>query len=242
MVPKNKHVTCTKCQKKVLTRDSLQCSLCKKIYDLKCAIMSEKLFDLMGRDSKAAWKCTMCRNKQSKHKITAGIAPKGTTRGTSTPSNSKTPYSPSGWVTPSSSRIPNDNTNTTLCSTDGKSIVDDESINLRETITTLSSENAYVTKRKPTSNCHSSLNLSGDTEFTHNTSFNSMPELSIREDNIKLQELELEISELKMKVLSADKEVEDLLIENCKLKQKIKDMEKKNRQYKNMYIETLSST
>lgn len=248
MAPKNLHVTCSKCLKKVLTKNSIQCSLCKATYDLVCSTLPEKLFDLMGKESKAAWKCTIClRNKQSKNKITAKIRPKGVTRDTSTPTNPKTSQSASIWSTPSTSQTqeqqnqPNDKNNTTLSTSGGKNTISDESINVHENTTPLP-ENEYVTKRKPITNRKYSLDLSDHTELTLNTSFNSMPDLSIRADNIKIQELELEISELKMKLLSADTEIENLLYENCKLERRMKEIEKKNRQYQNMYIESLSTT
>lgn len=64
MAPVNKNIVCAGCPTLIQTKQYLKCSLCSKTYDVNCAGLNEKLFDLMDRDRKDSWKCQECRNKE----------------------------------------------------------------------------------------------------------------------------------------------------------------------------------
>lgn len=52
--------SCSKCRIAITNRLYLICAICKKVYDLCCANVSEKLFCLMDVERKAAWRCNDC--------------------------------------------------------------------------------------------------------------------------------------------------------------------------------------
>lgn len=57
---------CAGCRSKILNKDYLNCAFCKLRYDLSCANISEKGFNLMNAANKTKWKCPGCRAKQPK--------------------------------------------------------------------------------------------------------------------------------------------------------------------------------
>lgn len=61
--PKGK---CAGCKTNITSKQFLCCSLCLSKYDLQCANMNEKIYLLLDKDRKAAWKCQACKNQQPK--------------------------------------------------------------------------------------------------------------------------------------------------------------------------------
>ncbi|CAG9783345.1 unnamed protein product [Diatraea saccharalis] len=61
MSPRQK---CAGCTNTLPKRDYIQCVSCKSMYDLDCANVSKKLFELMER--KDNWKCPLCVSKRPK--------------------------------------------------------------------------------------------------------------------------------------------------------------------------------
>lgn len=60
-------VLCAGCRNEITDRRHLKCVLCNGIYDLDCANVSEKRFyNTMSPESKALWKCPLCRSKEPK--------------------------------------------------------------------------------------------------------------------------------------------------------------------------------
>lgn len=54
---------CADCRKPLPKRENLKCMTCKKVYDLECARVSEKLFNIMER--KDQWSCPDCLTRSS---------------------------------------------------------------------------------------------------------------------------------------------------------------------------------
>lgn len=57
---------CSGCRQNLPKRDHLTCSACKRTYDLLCANVYDKRFDLMSNDSKNNWICQLCRCNKPK--------------------------------------------------------------------------------------------------------------------------------------------------------------------------------
>ncbi|KAJ2944161.1 hypothetical protein O0L34_g18132 [Tuta absoluta] len=57
------NIPCFKCDKAIPRRYFLNCMVCKCTYDLNCAGVSDKIFDLMTR--KDQWKCRECRSNRT---------------------------------------------------------------------------------------------------------------------------------------------------------------------------------
>lgn len=54
---------CDKCKTKITDKEYLNCSGCQRNLHLDCASVSEKLFRLMKKESRANWKCRDCHAK-----------------------------------------------------------------------------------------------------------------------------------------------------------------------------------
>lgn len=71
---------CIKCNSKVKKSCFLTCYVCKGIYDLECANVSTKRYDLMRQDPendrRDTWTCNLCYRKQSTKKNTDHNTPK----------------------------------------------------------------------------------------------------------------------------------------------------------------------
>lgn len=57
---------CAGCNNKIINRLFMNCSFCQLKYDLDCANISEKRFNLLDKERKTTWKCEACRNRQPK--------------------------------------------------------------------------------------------------------------------------------------------------------------------------------
>lgn len=62
-------VQCHKCKKQVEQKATVSCSACKHKFEFDCIGLSEKLYRLMGADSKKNWRCKLCtaNPKSKKH-------------------------------------------------------------------------------------------------------------------------------------------------------------------------------
>lgn len=101
-------------------------------------------------------------------------------------------------------------------------------------------EQEYVTTRKR----RRSLSQN-ETRLTSQSSFDSrysLPELSMRGRDLEIESLKNEIQELKEKLESANNEVDNLSIEVMTLKSVIQKKDKKTELYKNMYVESMTSS
>lgn len=56
-------VQCKKCKKQVEAKGTVTCSACNNKYEFDCIGLSEKLYRLMGTESKKNWKCKLCASK-----------------------------------------------------------------------------------------------------------------------------------------------------------------------------------
>lgn len=57
---------CAGCHQALPKREHLRCTNCKTPYDLECANVSVKRFNLMTKDNRENWKCPECINKRPK--------------------------------------------------------------------------------------------------------------------------------------------------------------------------------
>lgn len=58
--------TCAGCTKSIKMKELLKCGICNRKYDLECANVTVKKFNLMDLTLKNTWKCPECRCKQPK--------------------------------------------------------------------------------------------------------------------------------------------------------------------------------
>lgn len=54
---------CAACSSAILKKDYLVCSKCENSYDLLCANLTPKRFNLMSKDHKKGWICRRCQTK-----------------------------------------------------------------------------------------------------------------------------------------------------------------------------------
>lgn len=66
MASKSSEIECAGCKNIIKSRNTLRCSNCIFAYDLLCANVSEKKFNLMTREQKQSWTCHGCRSKEPK--------------------------------------------------------------------------------------------------------------------------------------------------------------------------------
>lgn len=67
MAGKSGEIECAGCKNIIpKSRNNLQCTNCKFVYDLLCANVSEKKFGVMTKEHKQSWTCHGCRSKQPK--------------------------------------------------------------------------------------------------------------------------------------------------------------------------------
>jgi hypothetical protein len=64
MSPKNS--VCAKCSRKIQDRRFLNCTVCKKTFDIECTNVSEKRFYLMDHARKSLWSCEKCMKRKNK--------------------------------------------------------------------------------------------------------------------------------------------------------------------------------
>lgn len=104
-------------------------------------------------------------------------------------------------------------------------------------------EEEFVTIRKQKNNYACSMNNLNDINSSSlNESQYSVPDLSMRTEDIEIQKLKQRIMNLEEQLQSADQEIQNLLSENFQLKNTIQDLENKAGRYKNLYIDAVSET
>jgi ubiquitin C-terminal hydrolase len=69
---------CAGCRRPVPKREYLRCMTCEAVYDLDCANVSYKFFNLMKK--KDQWNCPECKSKKPKHgNVNTPVRPMATT-------------------------------------------------------------------------------------------------------------------------------------------------------------------
>lgn len=218
---------CVVCKKIITTREFLRCETCNCIFDLECGIVTEKRFDLMTNENKQTWKCRNCKEKANQHMKNTSAA---ISRGSTTPNEHTTTNTSFGNVT---KRKPRSILNVTKTKRDHEA-----------TILCKNVKKAHSEKRS--SSPEKSPNLSIINVSTHN-SFDSLSELSLEsgEDeeiflssrtkldrscpeiqvnfSEELREMEGKNVELQNRLVSADDQIEELLLENSALKKQIEE-------------------
>lgn len=207
---------CAKCNINVKNKDTLKCSKCKGVYDLRCAGRSYKLFELMSADRRNAWICIQCRSNLNNSSRRSSNAPsiKNTDEYNITlrrkmPKN-KSP-SPELPCTPQESK------NVTL---------------QRQTTVNISTHNSFDSLSDPDDNeaPGSPLGLSSSID----NSTRSLPNLESQTQTFLVDELRQQIKALQEQLLGADSEVQKLLNENYELQDVLCETRKKCDLYKTM--------
>lgn len=207
---------CATCNKIISDTRYLSCSNCKNLHHVNCTNRSESLFSLMKQKGSHSWKCKTCTMKKQHNTKKSMI-------NTSPVSNSNTP--PSFVTQRTKVKV---NVITAETST--------KNLNRSQTQPT---EAVEATPRKlkvnvETRNSFESLSTddSDDEDLSINKQFNlnrSCPEIGITMEE-DLDDLKIKITDLEAKLLIAENEIENLVMENSGLKKKITAYEKKTEQ------------
>lgn len=211
---KSTSLLCNICKRKTDEKSSVLCSTCNNRYEFDCVGLSEKLYLLMDKKSRKAWKCKFCL----KPTLKKGRQPK-------LQNKSSTPVLP---VNMESTPKVNDENQTSPNS----SILDSYSIEKTP---------EYVTKRNkiieniPTSNSFQSL--SEDDEVSCSSILSpkklnrSCPEIG---NNLhdQIDRLQKRVLDLEQKLASAENEIDTMLSENFTLKKSLSEHEEKIEQLK----------
>lgn len=104
-------------------------------------------------------------------------------------------------------------------------------------------EEEFVTIRKQKDKYACSMNNLNDINSSSSLSESqySVPDISMRTEDIEIQKLKQHVMNLEEQLQSADQEIQNLLLENAQLKNTIQDLGKKAGRYKNLCIDTLST-
>lgn len=197
MATRLKKPTCHKCKKEILDKYFLKCFCCAKVYDIDCTNVSEKRFQLMTKEKKTAWKCHSCHTANQRKTGNKASPVKASSSGA-----------------------------------------------LQRTSSTPSKE--HITFRKPILNKQLLIKDSSDTEIsTGNSSYESIesqddeddtmpnmcisnrscPDLRSVGNEILSDHLD-KIDSLEIRLLSAENEIQNLILENNGLKKLLDENEK----------------
>lgn len=239
---------CGKCNKRIIGKQFLTCSVCKQTFDLLCT-NREKLYNLMSKEKKSSWSCDKCR------KVHLSSTPK-LQKVQQQDRKKEKPY-------------------VHVQETPKKKVQQGQS-NTKEIVLSLSNPTSpkeqqhyvspdNITKRKyniPVKNSFDSLSdeeESFDSCVLRNDTLNrSCPEVNTDYKYYKdvVEELNTKLADLQGKLLAADNQVDLLLLENGKLREQItknetkikqlericKDSPKTNRRKRNLNISKLHSS
>lgn len=170
------HTVCSKCKKKIVNRDYLKCVSCDLIYDLDCANISTKFFDIMKKESKTNWQCKTCKNSQYRK-----IPNKQQKKITKSMPQSETPKGPKGDSHPSSgvSTVQN-HINAILCSTPISHCSSPNNCSKNQTINTkpVGNDENVTHRKKNTENMHTSMSMENKDTSSSSLSllYNSLPD------------------------------------------------------------------
>lgn len=201
---------CSKCNKLLPKREFMTCSKCKLSYDLKCANVSVQRFNnTMTPNHKSAWKCMTCVETRNEKNVVSKTLNK--------PEQSTEPNSPVIMET----SVDKQNQN----------IYSSEFMNCNDNITIRQNTKINVS----THNSFQSLSTEDEEDLSSvlasqsKTGFNrSCPEinavLNVREE---LDSIKIELKDTQNKLLIAENEIDNMLIENSKLQKQITQYELK---------------
>lgn len=176
---KYKAITCSTCKKFIKSSVNLRCSQCKKTFDLSCADVSTKNFNLMTNEKKITWCCSACRSQKQLNNSTMSTP----TAGIQIP-----PVQPQ--------------------------------IDLHLDNSVVSTEEHCISFTESHNRSSDSSHLSISNHLRR-----SLPDLSTRHDEDTLNELKKSNEDLKLKLDSANLEIENLILEKNKLERKIAEQD-----------------
>lgn len=198
-------INCFKCKSTVDKQDTLQCSVCKNRYEFACAGLPEKLYTLMSSDSKKNWECRLCTvKKTSKNKIPNQVELKK--------SNAR-----------DVSKSPSSTTSLIAYNTEN------------EILTFPTPDNITIRKKYtvniPTNNSFESLSGSEDMDMEYSSLPSSSPQKKLNRScpeiaeslHLRLESMEEELTALRGKLIVSEREIENLNLENNKLKKTINE-------------------
>lgn len=245
MAPTN---ICTNCRKKIQNKEFLKCAVCTNIYHIACTgNVSEKRFYLMDKDKRHLWKCAKCINKGPKPKPSSPLRNINVVVGSKS-SQKEDIINP---ITPSSGT----NSYDTHTNAAASNLMPTTSAHLFSSpieVSLAPEASTYETEvcinmntrrgRRFRSLSAERLDLDDSKLSESSSSAYSLPDISIRAGDLKLQELEDIVKELQERLESADTEIERLIQENFSLKKKLVESEKKTKHLKTMFQSPTSSS
>ncbi|KAJ2943418.1 hypothetical protein O0L34_g12227 [Tuta absoluta] len=208
---------CATCKKKIPKRDYIKCKQCLMTFDLDCANVSTKLFDLMK--NKSNWKCKHCLSEKSSSGSKLQKKTKPSVPCASTPKT----MSISSTHEISSTELQDENNDETILPNTTKEIIQNQ--NIEELSQNITVDKITLRKKRTTEILHTSLpnvtaSSSALSDDDSSNQHRSLPDLSTLHNN-EIEELRQEIASLKMKALAADNHIEELTLENISMQKKI---------------------
>lgn len=201
-------VSCKKCKRKVKQqRETILCCNCNGTFEFDCAGISEKLYLLMRTERKKKWKCIQCSQAKKKYKT-----PSKVTKNCSDKNINNVPAIFSVQMTPEE--------NQSLSSSDliNSTPIKADNDNVSNLILNVTTQNSFESLSQTLDESDE-----GDTFVSMKSKQNrSCPEIKINYRQ-ELQEMEERNSLLHNKLQSADKQIEDLLLENSALRKQVSE-------------------
>lgn len=212
--PKETARKCNKCSKALTDRQNLTCAKCKYIYHLNCTEVTFQRYKIMDQERKKAWKCAYCWEKYHQEmKANTDPSPKSVEK--ETPENIIVTPLPEHTSEPNVPKIP--------------------SVECTPNHTFTETPQNYVTERNKivinvsTENSFSSLTTDEDLDDIHGIMNRSCPEINTCTRSY-IQELNEKIGYLQEKLVAADTEINEILLENGAMKKKLSEYEIKIKQ------------
>lgn len=215
---------CTKCNKNLQGKDTLKCFKCKQVYDVQCAGRSPRLFQLMSPDRKKSWVCLKCG--PGKNTLNQFLTNKPTLEKKPDDNNMKT----NNLSIKNPSPVPgmSSKSHQPARSCDEK---------VFHSANSTPSQNNVTHRKKITQNedLISTLGVESNTSLSYDSDHSNEPEISSLmnrslpyvktsgEDSMEVYKTKL--NSLELRLLSAELEIQNLILENGNLKKIIHENE-----------------
>lgn len=224
MPPKTMN-TCTNCKRKITNRDYLKCNVCKCIFDLDCAHTSEKLFDIMKKESKSKWNCNSCKNKKSGNKPNKSVYSSTPKAYVNTNLNKESSVT---YVEPDISKSASSNANSGIIQSENNYDIPENKNNKqpRDSLDYITMRKKYPTEGIQNTSLPNIESPNSSSLSEQSWPNRSLPDLSSRQ-NKEIENLQDEISNLKLKLYAAENEIDNLILEKSNMEKIIASQARK---------------